>query len=115
MLILYGIPNCDSVRKARRWLDKHGVDHQFHDFRKDGLSGKKISQWVDKLGWEQIVNKRGQTWRQLPEKTRKGLNRENAVKLMEESPTLIKRPVLETAKDLKIGFSEADYKALFKH
>ena len=110
MLTLYGIKNCDTVKKARRWLEEHGVDYQFHDFRQDGLDKNQIAGWVATLGWETVVNKRSTTWRNLSDKEKEITSNTQAVKLLEANPTLIKRPVAENNKTLLIGFKEAEYK-----
>ena len=113
MTILYGIPNCDTVRKARKWLAAHDIDYTFHDFRKDGLDRNKLKSWVDAVGWETLLNKRGQSWRRLSETDRANLNEARAMKLMLQEPTLIKRPVLEYDGNIHIGFRETDYHSLF--
>ena len=110
MLTIYGIKNCDTVKKARRWLEDHGIEHQFHDFRQDGLDKKQLSGWVEQLGWEAVVNKRSTTWRNLSDKDKEITANAQAVKLLAANPTLIKRPVLEKNKILLIGFKEVDYK-----
>ena len=109
MAILYGIKNCDTVRKARRWLDAQGVDYRFHDLRADSLDPAELNRWVARVGWEALVNRRGTTWRQLPEAERADLDGDKAVALMLAHPTLIKRPVLVSGDDVAVGFSEADY------
>lgn len=114
MTKLYGIPNCDSVRKARRWLDGRGVAYVFHDFRKDGLDAKQLAGWLKQAGWETLLNRKGTTWRQLPAEQREGVDAKRAQALMLEMPTLIKRPVLETGKDLEVGFDADRYATLFK-
>jgi len=110
MLTIYGIKNCDTVKKARRWLEDHGIEYQFHDFRQDGLDKKQLSGWVEQLGWEAVVNKRSTTWRNLSDKDKEIKTNSQAVKLLAANPTLIKRPVLEKNKILLIGFKESDYK-----
>ena len=112
MLTLYGIKNCDTVKKARRWLEDHGVAYQFHDFRQDGLDKKQLSGWVEQLGWEAVVNKRSTTWRNLSDKDKEITTNAQAVKLLSANPTLIKRPVLEKNKILLVGFKEAEYKKI---
>ena len=112
MLTLYGIKNCDTVKKARRWLEDHGVEYKFHDFRQDGLDKKQLGTWVDQLGWEAIVNKRSTTWRNLTNKDKEITTNSQAVKLLSANPTLIKRPVLKKNKILLIGFKEAEYKKI---
>ena len=114
MTILYGIKNCDTVKKARKWLDSEGIDYKFHDFRIDGLDKKKLQEWVKSVGWETLVNRRGTTWRQLPEKSRETINEGKAVTLMLSHPTLIKRPVLVHGKKIHVGFKPEDYKAVLR-
>ena len=105
---LYGIPNCDSVRQARRWLDEHDVAYRFHDFRKDGLDAALLERWIDRLDdWGELVNRRGTTWRQLDEADKRELDRAKAVRLLIEHPTVVKRPVLEHGERVLVGF-EAD-------
>lgn len=112
MITLYGIKNCDTVKKARRWLEDHGVDYQFHDFRQDGIDIKLISQWVEKSGWEAIVNKRSTTWRRLADKDKNIKSNQQAIDLLLINPTLIKRPITQSNKTLLIGFKEEEYKNL---
>ena len=110
---LYGIANCDTVRKARRWLDEHGIEFCFHDVRKDGLSGEKVAQWLAAVGHERLVNRRSATWRQLPAAKRAGIDNTSAVALLLAQPTLIKRPVLEHGNTIHVGFSAQDYTNIF--
>jgi len=114
MTKLYGIPNCDSVRKARQWLDSRGIAYVFHDFRKDGLDARLLDAWVNQAGWETLLNRKGTTWRQLPTEQREGIDAKRAATLMLAQPTLIKRPVLETGKHLEVGFDADRYATLFK-
>lgn len=113
MTTLYGIKNCDTVKKARKWLDAKGINYSFHDFRADGLSKKDLQTWIKSVGWEALLNKRSTTWRQLPEKSQKTVDEGKAVDLMASHPTLVKRPVLVHGKKIQVGFKEADYKAIF--
>jgi len=113
VVTIFGISNCDTVRKARRWLDGHGVEYTFHDVRKDGLSRTQLENWVQALGWENLLNRRGATWRKLPESVREGIDRRAAVKLMLEQPAMIRRPLLDLDSTLHLGFSEAAYNDLF--
>lgn len=108
-MILYGIPNCDTIRKARRWLEDHQLDYQFHDYRKQGVSKSLLQGWIKKAGWEALVNRRGMTWRKLPDEVREKIDQTRAIELMLEHPALIKRPVLVTENDLLIGFDEKNY------
>jgi arsenate reductase len=115
MITLYGIKNCDTVRKACKWLDANGLEYHFHDFRKDGLTATKIKQWTKTVDWELLLNRRGLTWRQLSDDEKADLNKSKAVRLMAEKPTLIKRPVLEMDIEkgdaVMVGFKEEIYKA----
>jgi arsenate reductase len=111
---LFGIPNCDSVRKARHWLDDEKIPYQFHDFRKDGLDATLLAAWIEQAGWETLLNRRGTTWHQLPVAAREGINAQRAQALMLEQPTLIKRPVLATGTHLEVGFDADRYQTLFK-
>ncbi len=113
MVTLYGIPNCDTIRKARRWLDEHGVEYRFHDFRKDGLERSRLQAWVDELGWETLLNKRGLMWRRLPADKKTDLDESRAVALLLEEPAMIKRPVLDLGDRRIVGFSDARYEELF--
>ena len=113
MMIIYGIKNCDTVKKARKWLDQHGIDYRFHDFRQDGLEPAVLHRWSQVLGWETLLNRRGTTWRQLGEAEREHLDEDHALILMHDLPTLIKRPVLEYGDQIRVGFQPADYASLF--
>jgi len=112
MTTVYGISNCDTVRKARKWLEAQGIAFQFHDFRKDGLDAARVNRWCDALGIDRVLNKRGTTWRQLPEAQR-ALDEAGLRALLVEHPTLIKRPVLEHEGSVRVGFKAADYAELF--
>lgn len=109
---LYGIPNCDQVKKARNWLAEHGVAVRFHDFRRDGLNRAMLAPWLAHAGWETLVNRKGTTWRALPEERRPG-DEAGAIELMLEQPSVIKRPVLEAGDVVRVGFSEIKYSQLF--
>jgi len=110
MLNLYGIKNCDTVKKARRWLEEHGVEYQFHDFRQDGLDENLLTSWVKELGWETVVNKRSTTWRNLSDKEKEISTNTQAIKLLAANPTLIKRPITQNNKILLVGFKEVEFK-----
>ncbi len=109
MTTIYGIPNCDTCRKARKWLDEHSVEHEFHDIRVDGLEIQAIHRWAKHVGWEKLLNTRSQTWRKIAQANRESIDEGRALALMFEQPTLIKRPVLECGKEILVGFSEDDY------
>ncbi len=113
MTTLYGIPNCDTVKKARKWLEQNNIDHQFHDFRKDGITAEQVTQWVEALGWEGLINKRSTTWKGLNEAAKAGLNDQSIVPLILEQPTLIKRPLLEQDDALSVGFKVPQYEQVF--
>jgi arsenate reductase (glutaredoxin) len=111
-ITLYGIPNCDTVKKARRWLDAHSVSYDFHDYKKKGIDEATLSGWCTAIGWETLLNRRGTTWRKLDEASKSDLTEASAIALMIDNTSLIKRPVLETGNQLLAGFDEAAYKAL---
>ncbi len=113
MTTLYGIKNCDTVRKARKWLENNGIDYRYHDLRADGVSAELIQQWIDAVGWEPLLNRRGRSWRELDESQRTGLDADSARALMLEYPTLIKRPVVQVDDELSVGFSADAFEALF--
>ncbi|MEW8551152.1 MAG: ArsC family reductase [Candidatus Thiodiazotropha endolucinida] len=113
MVKLYGIPNCDTMKKAIRWLDEHGIAYQFHNYKKVGVDEKLLRQWVDRVGWEALLNRRGMMWRRLDDSVKAEINEENAIRVMLETPSIIKRPVLETDKTLNVGFTEEAYSKLF--
>lgn len=113
MTIIYGIKTCDTVRKARAWLDAHGVPHQFHDYRASGIDEARLRRWVAVVGWEKLLNRSGTSFRALPEADKADLDEARAVALMLANPTLIKRPVVEADAALHIGFKPDDYAGLF--
>lgn len=113
MPTVYGIKNCDTVKKARKWLDTRQVEYLFHDFRQDGLTKSQLQSWVKQVGWEILLNRRGTTWRKLSEDEKQSINQTRAIALMLEQPTLIKRPVIEVENEVVIGFSEQSYEELF--
>lgn len=112
---LYGIPNCDTVKKARTWLDQHGISYTFHDFKKAGLTSDQVNQWLAHVGWDVLVNRKGTTWRALDDDRKTSINdAASATALMLESPSVIKRPVLVTGDSAHVGFSDALYQQIFK-
>lgn len=113
VITLYGIKNCDTVRKARKWLDLHKIDYRFHDFREDGLDEEAVASWIDELGWQNLLNRRSQTWKTLDAHTRDTMNDDAARKAVLSHPTLIKRPLLDTGQQRYTGFSAANYARIF--
>lgn len=112
-ITLYGIPNCDTVRKARKWLEERGIAYQFHDFKKKGIEEKRLRGWVRELDWEILLNRRGMMWRKVPDSIKQGMDEERAIKLMLETPSIIKRPVLDLGDRRLVGFNEDSYQQLF--
>ncbi|HYN79671.1 MAG TPA: ArsC family reductase [Lamprocystis sp. (in: g-proteobacteria)] len=112
MVTLYGIANCDTIKRTRRWLALHRVEYRFHDYRKDGLTEAQLRPWVEELGWEALLNRRGTTWRNLPEAVRDGIDQESAIQVMLETPTIIRRPLLDTGEQRVLGFAEPLYQEL---
>ncbi|MGR9072412.1 MAG: ArsC family reductase [Gammaproteobacteria bacterium] len=111
MYKLYGIKNCDTVKKARRWLDDHRIEFQFHDYRANGLDSALLADFESELGWENMLNRRGTTWRQLGSSDKTDLDKTKALNLMLTHPALIKRPILEADGKLLIGFSPEQYRS----
>lgn len=109
---LYGIKNCDTVKKAKRWLDDQNIAYEFHDFREDGLQQQQVSDWVGELGWETLVNKRSTTWKGLSDSAKASLNDQSVIEVILENPTLIKRPLLDTGSERHVGFKADQYQAL---
>lgn len=110
---LYGIPNCDTVKKARSWLDGKGIVYAFHDYKKQGTNPTKLAGWVEKAGWEKVLNRAGTTFKKLPDADKEGLDAAKAVRVMAANPSAIKRPVVEYPGGLLVGFKEAEWEAAF--
>ncbi|MCM2504529.1 ArsC family reductase [Aureimonas altamirensis] len=110
---IYGIKNCDTMKKARAWLDSHGVSHVFHDYKIEPPEPARLQGWIDDLGWEAVLSRAGTTFRKLPDEAKSGLDAERAKALMLEQPSMIKRPMLEADGALLAGFSPAQYERLF--
>ena len=108
-ITLYGIRNCDTVKKARAWLDGRGVGYAFHDYKVAGIDRSRLTQWCSELGWEGVLNRAGTTFRKLSEADKAGLDEAEAIRLMLAQPSLIKRPVLDLGKRRLIGFKPEDY------
>jgi arsenate reductase (glutaredoxin) len=109
---LYGIRNCDAVKKARAWLDKRGVDYGFHDYKAAGVEADRLRRWTSELGWETLLNRAGTTFRKLPDPQKQNLNQHTALALMLDQPSIIKRPVLELRGRLVVGFKPELYQSL---
>lgn len=109
MIMLYGIPNCDTVRKARAWLDAHGRAYVFHDYKKDGVPEAHLRDWVERLGWEVVLNRAGQTFRKLPDADKADLDADGAVRLMLAHASAIKRPILVAGNTLLAGYAPDRY------
>ncbi|WP_440875887.1 ArsC family reductase [Thalassotalea sp. PLHSN55] len=115
MTKIYGISNCDTVKKALKWLEQHNIAFEFHDFRKDGLDQALLLSFQKQSSWDALINKRSTTYRNLPQDVKDNLSGDTAVATILEQPTLIKRPVLVTSQTLHIGFKPAQYQELFIH
>ncbi|WP_087017001.1 ArsC family reductase [Thaumasiovibrio subtropicus] len=111
---MYGIANCDTIKKAKKWLEAESVAYQFHDYRKQGIDEALLRSFVDALGWEILLNKRGTTYRQLDEADKENIDTEKAISLMLAAPAMIKRPVLKVGEQLHVGFKADQYQTLFK-
>jgi len=112
MIKIYGIPNCDTIKKARKWLEKNNLEYEFHDYKKLGVPEKNLKRWVKKAGWEAVLNKRGTTWRKLDDAIKNNIDETSAIQVMFDNPSAIKRPVLEKDQTLLVGFKEDEYKTL---
>jgi arsenate reductase (glutaredoxin) len=112
-LILYGIPNCGTVKKARAWLAEAGIEHDFHDYKKRGIDAGTLNAWAAEVGWEALLNRSGTTFRGLPEAQKAGLDEARAIALMQAQPAMIRRPALVGAGPLQLGFKPDRYQALF--
>lgn len=112
MYTLYGIKNCDTMKKAMAWLDDNHVEYRLHDYKKNGVDEKQLRQWAEEQGWETLVNRKGTTWRKLPESERETITKESAIQLMLANPSLIKRPVLDVGPFVRVGFNVDEYEEL---
>ena len=111
--VLYGIRNCDTVKKARAWLDSKGVDYDFHDYKSAGIDRARLAAWTRELGWERVLNRAGTTFRKLPDADKEGLDEERAIDLMLALPSMIRRPLLDLGDRRVIGFDEKAYAQAF--
>jgi arsenate reductase (glutaredoxin) len=113
ILTIFGIPNCDTVKKARVWLDGHGVAYTFHDYKKQGVDAVKLRAWCNEMGWNVILNRAGTTFKALPDADKQDIDAGKAIALMVAQPSMIKRPVLEGAGKLLVGFKPDAYASVF--
>ena len=113
MIKLYGIPNCDTMKKARAWLAEHGVDYEFHDYKKLGIDETRLRTWVRELGWQALLNTRGMMWRKVPQNVRDNIDEASAIALMLDTPSIIKRPLLDTGSQRHVGFKPEQYAQIF--
>ncbi len=111
---IYGIKNCDTMKKARAWLDAKGVTYHFHDYKAEGIDKPHLVAWCQELGWEKVLNRAGTTFRALPEAEKTNLTEAKAIALMQKQPSMIKRPILETPRKRLAGFKPEEYTAIFK-
>ncbi|MGG5819809.1 arsenate reductase [Falsiroseomonas sp. HW251] len=111
---IHGIRNCDTMKKARAWLEARGVAHGFHDYKVAGLDRAMLERWLDQVPWERLLNRAGPTFRKLPDARKEGLDREKAIALMLSNPSMVKRPVLESGGKVTVGFSPESYARLFE-
>jgi arsenate reductase len=110
---VYGIKHCDTMKQAFAWLDAHGISYTFHDYKRDGVPGDRLATWAKSVGWERLANRRGPTWRKIPELAREGLDEDRALKLLAAHSSAIKRPVVEYGKKILVGFDPAEYGRAF--
>lgn len=110
---MFGIPNCDTIKKAKKWLDSQDISYQFHDYRKQGIDEQLVRRFCQELGWETVVNKRGTTYRQLSDEQKQSLNEQSAITLLIEMPAMVKRPIISVNNQLHIGFKPEQYAKIF--
>lgn len=112
-VIMFGIPNCDTVKKARSWLVEHGVSYAFHDYKKGGVDSQRLTNWVEQFGWEKVLNRAGTTFKKLPDSSKAGLDAAKAIAMMLENPSAIKRPIVDYDGGTLLGFSRAEWEKAF--
>lgn len=113
MVTIYGIKNCDTMKRAFAWLKQRDIAYTFHDYKKDGVSESSLKSWSKQVGWEKLLNTRGTTWRKLSEDQRSHMDEAKALQLMAQQPSLIKRPVVDSGETVMVGFDESAYGRLF--
>jgi len=114
LITLYGIPNCDTVSKARKWLSSNNIEHQFHNFKKDGLEKTTLEYWINQLGWQTILNKRSMSWRNLDDDMKIDIDDDKAMTIILSNLSIIKRPVLDKDGTLCVGFKDEQYQSIFQ-
>lgn len=114
MLKVFGISNCDQVKKSQKWLEDHKIEFEFHDYKKQGIIKKQLAYWCKIIDWGVLLNKRSWTWKELSEKDRSNLTQSKAITLMQQHPNLIKRPVIHKGKTIEVGFDSKLYTKQFK-
>jgi arsenate reductase len=112
MVRIYGIKNCDTMKKAFAWLDSHKVAYEFHDYKKDGVPTSKLAAWAKRAGWQDLANIRGTTWRKIPDAQKQNLDERKALKLLEQNSSAIRRPIVENGNQLLVGFDPAEFEKL---
>ena len=113
-LTIFGIKNCDTMKKAMNWLDENGIDYHFHDYKKEGVPEQRLRQWLEALGWETVINKRGTTWRKLDDVVKESMNTEKSVNLAMENSSVIKRPILQSNDFILAGFKADEWENTLK-
>lgn len=111
---IFGIPACDTMKKARAWLKENNIDHEFHDYKKAGIDEATLRNWISTVGWEILLNRRGTTWRKVPQDIKDSVDESSAITLMLENPSIIKRPVLCIGERIEVGFKPEQYAEIFK-
>ncbi len=112
-IIVFGIPNCDTIKKARKWLDANNISYEFHDYKKKGIDKASLTRWCNDLGWEVLLNTRGTTFRKLSDAQKSNLTQAKAISLLIQNTSMIKRPVIETGREMLVGFDEERYNEVF--
>lgn len=112
-ITMYGIKNCDTIKKARTWLESRGIGYSFHDYKVSGIDRDRLLRWIDELGWEKLLNRAGTTFRKLPATERETIDRDEAITLMLAQPSMIKRPLLDLGDKRLLGFKPDEYQAAF--
>jgi arsenate reductase len=113
-LTVFGIKNCDTMKKAMKWLDDNGVAYYFYDYKKEGVPEQRLRQWLEALGWETVINKRGTTWRKLDDAVKESMNTEKSITLAMENPSVVKRPILQSNDFILAGFKADEWENTLK-